>query len=125
MNAFQLDASMLKGPSESSPQIIESSLRAIREHLDMPVAYLSQFVNGRVVYRNVDAPGYEHLIRAGASRSMDEGYCGLIIAGRLPQMIPDTSENQLASSLPITRTLPIGSHIAIPIHLEDGTIYGM
>jgi EAL domain-containing protein (putative c-di-GMP-specific phosphodiesterase class I) len=38
---------------------------------------------------------------------------------------PDTSENQLASSLPITRTLPIGSHIAIPIHLEDGTVYGM
>jgi EAL domain-containing protein (putative c-di-GMP-specific phosphodiesterase class I) len=125
MNAFQLDPSMLKGPSETSPQIIESSLRAIREHLDMPVAYLSQFVNGRVVYRTVDAPGYEHLIRAGASRSMDEGYCGLIIAGRLPQMIPDTSENQLAASLPITRTLPIGSHIAIPIHLEDGTIYGM
>ena len=49
---------MLKGPSDTAPQIIESSLRAIREHLDMPVAYLSQFVNGRVVYRNVDAPGY-------------------------------------------------------------------
>jgi EAL domain-containing protein (putative c-di-GMP-specific phosphodiesterase class I) len=125
MNAFQLDPSMLQVSSETSPQIIESSLRAIREHLGMPVAYLSQFVNGRVVYRNVDAPGYEHLIRAGASHSMDQGYCGLIISGRLPQMIPDTSENELAASLPITRTMPIGSHIAIPIHLEDGTIYGM
>ncbi len=72
MNAFQLDPSMLQVSSETSPQIIESSLRAIREHLGMPVAYLSQFVNGRVVYRNVDAPGYEHLIRAGASHSMDQ-----------------------------------------------------
>ena len=93
MNAFQLDPSMLKGPSESSPQIIESSLRAIREHLDMPVAYLSQFVNGRVVYRHVDAPGYEHLIRAGASRSMDEGYCGLIVAGRpIPRSRHDAAQ---------------------------------
>lgn len=125
MSAFQLEPSLFDGDVESAPQIIDSALRAIRQHLDMPVAYLSQFVNGRVVYRNVDAPGFEHLIRAGDSRPIDEGYCSLIISGRLPQMIPDTSENTLAASLPITRTLPIGAHIAIPIHLEDGTVYGM
>ena len=125
MPAFQLSPSMLQGPSETPTQIIDSALRAIREHLGMPIAYLSEFVGGRSVYRHVDAPGLESLIRPGDSQSLAEVYCPHILEGRLPEMIPDTSAFEITRNMPITRTVPIGSHLSIPIRLPDGTPYGM
>ena len=116
---------MLQGPSETPTQIIDSALRAIREHLGMPIAYLSEFVGGRSVYRHVDAPGLESLIRPGDSQSLAEVYCPHILEGRLPEMIPDTSAFEITRNMPITRTVPIGSHLSIPIRLPDGTPYGM
>ncbi len=63
---------------------IAAALRAVREHLGMEVAYVSEFVDGRAVFREVDAPGLENLIKAGDSQSLDDIYCRHILAGRLP-----------------------------------------
>lgn len=105
--------------------VIQDALVAIRTHLDMEVAYFSEFVDGRSVFRRVDAPGLEHLIKAGDSQSLDDVYCNHILEGRLPELIPDTSLLPLAVSLPITHAVPIGSHASIPIRRADGTPYGM
>ncbi len=105
--------------------VIQDALHAIRTHLDMEVAYLSEFVDGRSVFRRVDAPGLEHLIQPGDSMSLDDVYCNHILEGRLPELIPDTATLPFAMSIPITRSLPIGSHASIPIRLADGTPYGM
>ena len=104
---------------------IDRALKAIREHLGMPVAYLSEFVGNESVFRNVDAPGMDELIKVGDSRSLDDVYCRHILEGRLPKLIPDTAREPKAAQMPITRDVPIGSHVSIPILLEDGTPYGM
>ncbi|WP_299813120.1 EAL domain-containing protein [uncultured Jannaschia sp.] len=109
----------------ASDRIIDEALRAVRDHLDMPIAYLSEFVDGRSVFRHVNAPGLEHMIAPGDSRSLDEVYCHHIVDGRLPNLIPDTSAFELARSLPVTRETPIGSHVSLPIHRGDGSVYGM
>lgn len=101
------------------------SLSAIRRHLGMDIAYVSEISNNTSIYRKVDAPGYEHLLKAGDTMSLDDVYCRHILEGRLPQLIPDTSLEPLAVSLPITHQAPIGKHVSVPIIMPDGTIYGM
>lgn len=91
----------------------------------MEVAYFSEFVDGQSVFRRVDAPGLEHLIKPGDSRSLDDVYCNHILAGRLPGLIPDTAQEPLAVAMPITGAVPIGSHASLPIRLRDGTPFGM
>lgn len=105
--------------------VVSRSLAAVRRHLGMEVAYISEFVGGRGVFRAVDAPGLEHLIEVGQSRSLDDVYCQHILEGRLPNVIADTSREPLCVSMPITAAVPIGSHVSVPIRRLDGSVYGM
>jgi EAL domain-containing protein (putative c-di-GMP-specific phosphodiesterase class I) len=109
----------------SGKDVMQDALVAIRNHLGMEIAYISEFVDGRSVFRRVDAPGLEHLIKPGDSQSLDDVYCTHILEGRLPELIPDTSLEPFAAAMPITRAVPIGSHVSLPIRLADGTPYGM
>ena len=105
--------------------VIDTSLNAIRTHLGMSVAYLSEFVDGQSVFRNVSAPGLEELIDVGDSHSLDDVYCNHILEGRLPELIPDTAKEPICAALPITKAIPIGAHMSIPILLPDGEAFGM
>lgn len=105
--------------------IVQQALEAIRKHLGMEAAYLSEFVDGKIVFRCVDAPGMTHVIDVGDTHAMEETYCRHILEGQLPDLIADTSKNPIARSLAITETLQIGSHIAIPIKRRNGEPYGM
>ena len=121
---IDVDSSAPAAPSVGD-RTIDEALWAVREHLDMPIAYLSEFVGDRTVFRHVNAPGLDDLISAGDSKPSDELYCPPILDGRLPNLIPDTSASELAWSLPITHKAPVGSHVSVPIHRGDGSVYGM
>jgi EAL domain-containing protein (putative c-di-GMP-specific phosphodiesterase class I) len=113
-------------PNDGAPQgAVSRALQVMRAHLGMEVAYVSEFVNGRAIFREVDAPGLDAVIKVGDSMSLDDVYCRHILAGRLPQLIPDTSAEPLAMSLPITHAAPIKSHVSVPILKSDGEPYGM
>ncbi|MGA0563638.1 sensor domain-containing phosphodiesterase [Ancylobacter sp. VNQ12] len=105
--------------------MMKRMLEVIRRHLRMEVAYISEFVGNRAVFRDVDAPGLEAMIKVGDSVSLDDVYCRHILAGRLPEFMPDTAAEPTAVALPITQALPIGKHLSVPIHLKDGSVYGM
>lgn len=104
---------------------LKRTLEAVRQHLGMQVAYVSEFTDNRTVFREVDAPGLEALVKVGDSHSLDDVYCRHILEGRLPELIPDTSLEPLAKAMPITAAANIGSHISVPIRLPDGRPYGM
>ncbi|MGY6709594.1 MAG: sensor domain-containing phosphodiesterase [Rhizobiaceae bacterium] len=125
MNTFE--QALLNGAAAEPGEdfTIQRALETVRKHLGMDVAYLSEFVGNDSVFRHVDAPGLEELIKAGDKRSLDEVYCRHILAGRLPELIPDTADEPLAAAMPITSAVPIGAHASIPIRLADGTAYGM
>lgn len=115
-------ASDSAGPGSGT---LKRALQAVRSHLGMEVAYVSEFVDDRSVFREVDAPGKEALIKAGDSFSLDDVYCRHILAGRLPQLMPDTAAEPFARTMPITQAVPIGAHMSVPIQLPDGRVYGM
>ena len=111
--------------TDSAGDIIQRSLEAARMHLGLQVAYLSEIVGDESVYRHVDAPGLEDLVKVGDRRSIDDVYCRHILEGRLPQLIPDTAAEPLAMAMPVTAAVPIGAHVSVPVRLRNGDLYGM
>jgi EAL domain-containing protein (putative c-di-GMP-specific phosphodiesterase class I) len=101
------------------------TLEAIRTHLGMEVAYVSEFKDDISLFKAVDAPGLEGVIKPGDSQPLDDIFCRHILAGRLPEMMPDVAKEPFAMSLPIMQRVPIGAHLSVPIRLEDGETYGM
>lgn len=122
---FESFVGALSNEQTGDRDVIQDALVAVRRHLGMEIAYFSEFVGEESVFRRVDAPGLEHLINVGDSRSLDDVYCRHILEGRLPELIPDTSREPLAKAMPITEAVPIGSHASIPIMLPDGKPFGM
>lgn len=120
-------SSTLSAVAESTPDHaeIQNSLDTVRETLGMEVAYLSEFVDSRGVFRAVSAPGLEAMIRPSQSMDLREIYCKHIIDGDLPRLMPDTSLHRIATDLPITQMIPIGSHLSVPVHRADGSGFGM
>lgn len=112
-------------PALNPGETVNRALQAVRSHLGMEVAYVSEFVDDRSVFREVDAPGLEHLAKAGDSYALDDVYCRHILEGRLPELIPDTAAEPVAAAMPITHAVPIGAHMSVPIRLPDGRAYGM
>ncbi len=91
----------------------------------MEVAYVSEFVGDMSVFRQMDAPGLEAMAHPGTAFPLDQVYCRHILAGRLPELMGDTTEHPLAMSLPITQAVPIRAHMSVPIRLPNGEPYGM
>lgn len=119
----------LKGLTAALDDKAEYSLRraleAVRVHLGMQVAYVSEFIEDRTYFREVDAPGLEHLVKPGDSMPLDYVYCRHILEGRLPELMPDVLDEPFAASMPFTADMGIRSHMSVPIKLQDGRTYGM
>jgi EAL domain-containing protein (putative c-di-GMP-specific phosphodiesterase class I) len=111
--------------AQGREHFLQRALAAVRTHLGLQVAYISEFEGNEAVFRVVDAPGLEHLAKPGDRKSLDDIYCRHILAGRLPELIPDTAAEPVAMSLPITAAVPIGAHVSVPLRMPDGEVYGM
>ena len=110
--------------AKSLDDILHDALRAIRLHLGMDVAFVSEFVNGRRVFRHVDTHLDNPPIQVGASDPLDQSYCQRVIEGRLPELMQNAALVTAALELPATTRLPIGAHISVPIRLRDGRLFG-
>lgn len=119
-------ADVLKEPATGKPSeaLLLRMLRAIRSHLGMDVAFISQFAEGRRIFRHVDSGLENAPVKEGAGDPLDESYCQRVVNGRLPQLIQDASLLPAALELEATKTLPVGAHMSVPIRLSDGSIYG-
>lgn len=105
--------------------VIVEALQTMRSHLEMEIAYLSEFVDDKLVFRAIDAPGFEDMIKVGGTRDLSQTYCRHILSGDLPELMPDTLSVPVACEMPITHELPIRAHVSVPIERRDGSVYGM
>lgn len=108
-----------------SHDVVRQALASIRKHLGMEIAWVSRFDGDTSVFIGVDAPGLEDRIKPGDSIPLDLVYCRHILAGRLPAVMPDTADFELARSAPITSMVPVGSNMSVPICRKDGSVIGM
>lgn len=99
-------------------------LRAVRDHLDLDVAFIGQFVDDERILRFVDSVPAASAPSVLDSHPTSETYCGLIAEGRLPQLLPDGSEHPASANLAVTTEFDIGSYVGVPITFSDGRTYG-
>lgn len=99
-------------------------LHAVREHLKMEVAFVSEFTQGQRVFRYVDSSWGKSPVQVGAGGPLEESYCQRVVDGRLPELIHDAQANSIAAELEATFAVPVGAHMSVPIRLSDGSIYG-
>ncbi len=99
-------------------------LHAVREHLKMEVAFVSEFTLGRRVFRYVDSSWAKNPVRVGSGDPLEESYCARVVDGRMPELMNDAQMNACAAELPATFAIPVGAHMSVPIRLSDGSVYG-
>lgn len=117
---------LLVATAESSDALLDDSvsqvLRMLRESMGMDVVFVSEFVEGRRVFRFVDATGAAPL-RPGESSPLEETYCQRVVDGRMPGLVTDVAKLPDAAALPRT-PMRIGAHLSTPIVLKNGETYG-
>jgi EAL domain-containing protein (putative c-di-GMP-specific phosphodiesterase class I) len=63
-------------------------------------------------------------IAIDGSGPLEESYCQRVIDGRLPELMTDAGLVPAALELEVTRALPVGAHLSVPLRLPDGRLYG-
>ena len=117
---------LLVATAESSDPLLDGSvselLRAMRQRMEMDVVFVSEFIDGRRMFRYVDAaPGAPEL-EPGTSNPAEESVCQRVVEGRVPELVRHLSAMP-ADQLP---PLPfrIGAHLSTPIVMKDKRVYG-
>lgn len=128
LNPSKIDlASFISRPAVDSKSVdrnLTDILRAVREHLGLEVAFISEFESGQRIFRHIDAAGPRPPVKVGDADPLEGTYCQQIVDGRLPHIIPNAMLHPQTAELPNTAALNIGAHISVPIKLKNGDIYG-
>lgn len=119
---------LLDAPVESTDRpldkLMSELLPSVRKLLGMEVAFVSEFYEGRRVFRYVDAQASFQPIAVGGSDPLEDSYCQRVVDGRLPELIQDATGLPEALKLPATLALPVGAHLSVPIKFSNGRVFG-
>ena len=110
--------------SERTPETIERVLEAAREELGMEAAFVSEFVEQRMIFRKLVGEAESFGWQEGESVPLDDTFCRLLLEGRLPNVIPDAKADGRVKFLDVTGKADIGSYVGAPIRFSDGRLYG-
>lgn len=103
--------------------LVARALQAARDVLDMEVAYMADFEDADQVFRAVGPEGLIEGVAAGGRIPRREAYCDRLIAGVIPQCVPDTTAHPETADLLLT-TFGVRSYVGVPIARPDGRIDG-
>jgi hypothetical protein len=103
---------------------IGRALEAVREFLDMDIAYASEHVGDRQHIRRIDGDSTPDGADPDYSMPLAETYCRRILDGELPNLIPDTRANAITAALAITKAEDVGAFCSVPLRFSDGRLYG-
>lgn len=127
-DAFEVRVSeLLVATAEGGDPLVSSAvsevLKLLREKLDMDVVFVSEFVDGRRVFRRIEADADKRIFEEGQSHPLESSFCQRVVDGRMPNMIKDFPSYAGANDLP-KLPFPLGSFLSVPVVLNDGRVYG-
>jgi putative nucleotidyltransferase with HDIG domain len=117
-------AELAEVASQCTPEIVERALAAVREELGMDVAFVSEFTEQHMVFRDLVGDAESFGWREGDSIPLDDTFCRLLMAEHPPNLIPDAQKDARVKDLEVTSAARIGSYAGIPIRFSDGRLYG-
>nr|WP_137676735.1 EAL domain-containing protein [Parerythrobacter lutipelagi] len=102
---------------------VDRILDAVRQHLGVEIAFVTKFHEDDRELMNVRSdldlpmgPGYRE--------PKEDGYCWHVLQGNLPELIQDPADYPFTEQFAITKMLPVGCHLNVPLRLSDGSVYG-
>ncbi|HJS02113.1 MAG TPA: GAF domain-containing protein [Variovorax sp.] len=108
----------------SVDRAIGDLLVIVREQLGLQVVFVSEFVDGRRVFRHIESQSNALRIQRGQSAPLEHTICQRILDGRLPHLIQSVTSVREEQGLPASFD-GMGTHIGVPVRMADGRIYGM
>jgi EAL domain-containing protein (putative c-di-GMP-specific phosphodiesterase class I) len=102
---------------------IDAILEAVRVHLGMEIAYTSRYVGDEREFTHINSE-LQLPAKPGDREPLEQSFCYYVLQGRLPELIHDARQYELAASVPIVNALPVGAHLNVPLRFKDGSIYG-
>lgn len=117
---------------DQRPGVLEEILSILREALDMDVAFVSEFVGDRLVFRALEGDAESFGWKEGTDFPLADAYCKRVIDNRISNVVPDaksyepTRDSGVASEAYIGSYVGIslGSYVGMPLWLSDGRLYG-
>src|ERR1700761_1353743 len=84
---------LLVATADSADALLDDSvpelLHAMRQRMEMDVVFVSEFIDGRRMFRYVDAAPGAPDVQPGASSPAEESVCQRIVEGRVPELVHD------------------------------------
>ena len=115
-------ASVDGAPDRSA--IMERAAATAREMLEMDMSYIADTREGTQRYVCVTGDGDSFGAHPSTAVPLEGTYCGLLLQGRLDNVVSDTSREPIVAELPITSSGRIGAYIGVPVVLANGETYG-
>lgn len=129
MDGKEIHAVFMRDFAQSQSSLHESmhqALRAIRNHLDMDVAFVSEFRDGKRWFVAIDQRrGQLVPLEEGGSDPLNEALCHHIAVGNAPQMMLHAAADPIALAVPALIKIPVGVHVSVPILNGNGEVFGM
>jgi response regulator RpfG family c-di-GMP phosphodiesterase len=111
------------GALAQSPTIARA-LDAVREFLDMEVAYTSEIVDDRQALRELSGDRESFHLVDGGALPLEETYCHRVMTGRLPNLLHDVQNDPRTADMLVTRIANVGAFATVPLTFSDGTVHG-
>jgi GAF domain-containing protein len=101
---------------------IERALAAARQRLNMDAAYVTAIDSGTRRVTNLSGDMEALGMTPGKEVPLEKTYCGRMLSGAIPNIVPDTSVEPAVKELPATAR--VKAYVGVPIRLADGSVHG-
>ncbi len=110
--------------NKRSPDLLDKVLSTAHQHLGMEVAFVSEYSEGKTVFRSLEGDAESFKFREGVGTPLEASFCRRVIEGRIPSVVADAAKDEEVRDLGVRRAADIGSYVGVPLQLSDGRLYG-
>ncbi|MDP9426198.1 MAG: GAF domain-containing protein [Actinomycetota bacterium] len=101
--------------NKRSPDLLDKVLSTARQHLGMEVAFVSEYNEGKTVFRSLEGDAESFKFREGVGTPLEASFCRRVIEGRIPSVVADAAEDEAVRDLGVRRAADIGSYVGVPL----------
>ena len=118
----EYEALIEKLESAQETEVVEQALVAARERLGMDASYITT-IDSRIqtIHALVSDPETVNRYQ-GTVFPVEQTYCMRMLAGQIPNAVPDTRAEPAISQLPVTNEFH--AYVGVPVKLSDGSVHG-
>jgi PAS domain S-box-containing protein len=102
-------------------ELVEQVVDLVRLHLEMDVAWLGELTEDEQIFHAVSGHAFD--FEPGRVTPRSETICSRLVAGVVPEVIPDTRREAAVAQLPGVLE-GVASYVGVPVWLPGGELFG-